>query len=900
MACVSGLTNGVYSYVDCCGLLQAGVSLGVGVCLDEAYTGSSFGIYIATGVTCTQNCSQGVLSYSFQVSGVCDTAFGSVEITPFGGIPPYTIDPITPEGSGLSAQTSNGPFLYTGLTGGTYVFRLNDSLGLQNNETFINTTISNCFEANVYGVTGSTCGLNNGYVNISASTSASPYTILLYKDGDIESVSTVDTFPLIYSNLSSGLYYATVFDYGSVTANTENFAIDSSVGVDFGLWKVNTSTCVIDKGKLAVTGLTGTAPYTFLWSNGETDQQITGLTQGTYSVTVTDALGCVTTKSETIGQALPLGLGNLSSTNPSCYASDGTLTFTVTGGTAPFYYSASTGEVGATLSDTFTISNLSSGAYQVMVRDANFCSVLLNGTTTSLNSFNVVSVDILNSNCSSSNGEVTIKIDGAINFYTYGLSGLTTNATYGITTQSQNQIFTGLQSDTYLLVISGSGTNCVYSDFIQINSVDKFPVSYTAITASCGLDNGKILIEVGEGYDGVLDYLLSDGQSVIDTPQTAYTFTNLVSGNYTLKVVDDTNCSIVKEIVIPATSDLNYMVITEDCTGTDDGTATVVINQGEPTFTYVWSSNVPGSPTGSSVTGLSGDTYDVTVYDANGCSKKTEFTIKCGSKNINNYQVVTLCGSYFNEGTNVTTGQKRGFYEMLNEGFIDLTMDYTNCVLSSATFTCDITINGSAFTQTFYTATTLNDIPQDTLWKSTIEDILSSIDQVGYYDVDLVDNEIIIKSNCDGSTDPLGGKEIEIDLGIEYNINCESSANTICFSFSSATDDFQATGVPQGINNNRPYYIITKGGTTKYVYWDDVYNVWVFSSILGGDISVAYSTLDNFYNPNPISDMTYIWIDGPLSDTFKMGESTNGSCPYKQFQTLTFFEFMNGIPYEFQ
>ena len=84
-------------------------------------------------------------------------------------------------------------------------------------------------------------------------------------------------------------------------------------------------------------------------------------------------------------------------------------------------------------------------------------------------------------------------------------------------------------------------------------------------------------------------------------------------------------------------------------------------------------------------------------------------------------------------------------------------------------------------------------------------------------------------------------------------------------------------------HNNRPYYVInnpTDGdGFYGYVYWDDTYNVWVFSNTLNGDYNFVYSTLDNFYNPNPISNGTYTWSDGVYSDDHKMNSSSIGVCP---------------------
>jgi hypothetical protein len=86
-------------------------------------------------------------------------------------------------------------------------------------------------------------------------------------------------------------------------------------------------------------------------------------------------------------------------------------------------------------------------------------------------------------------------------------------------------------------------------------------------------------------------------------------------------------------------------------------------------------------------------------------------------------------------------------------------------------------------------------------------------------------------------------------------------------------------GEPVGINNNRPYYYINDNGFTAYVYWNDVYNVWIFSQALNESIENAYSTLDNFYNPSPESDMTYLWENGGQSVLYKMDSSTIGSCP---------------------
>jgi hypothetical protein len=527
MACISGFTlGGYYEYIDCCGYNQTGLSSGLEeVCVDQAYSATSIGVLLDSGSTCTISCNLGELSYNFTVTGTCDALSGSTLITGYGGIPPYTIDNIIP--GTISAQTSSSPMLFTGLTGGTYVFRLNDSLGLQNNELYINVTISDCFTANIFDTSGTTCGLDNGSFTVSATSLSGPYTIILYKDNVFYDLVETNTLPYNVISLPDGIYYATIYDNGFTTANTENVIVNSSVGVDFGFWKVNTSNCLIDKGKLSVTGVTGNGPFTYLWSTNETTQTITGLTAGTYSCIVTDSNGCTNTKSEVVGLAQPLGLAALTSTNPTCFSSDGTMTFTVSGGSAPFFYSADTNEIGYTLSDTFTISNLASGTHFVLVRDANLCEIIVSGFISPINGFNVVGTSITNSNCNSNNGGVYVQVQGGQIYYTYLLSGQTSGILTGNTSMNQNYSFSGLPNDNYLLVVSGTGTNCEYSTNFTISSIDKFTIDVTSLDATCWQNNGSISVNVNSGYTGVLDYILSDGQSIIDTNLTSYTFNNL-------------------------------------------------------------------------------------------------------------------------------------------------------------------------------------------------------------------------------------------------------------------------------------------------------------------------------------------------------------------------------------
>ena len=765
--CITGFTSGgYYNFINCCGLKEEGfASTIINVCIDSNYSATTQGIIYDVSSTCTSNCNQGPLNYNFTVTGTCYAGSGTTIINVFNGQPIYTINNEIP--GTLGSQTGLGPFTFSGLSAGTYTFRINDSSGGVNEDVFVNIVISDCFVVSTYNVSGTTCGLDNGSFYVNGSSSSSPYSFFIYKDSNLIDLQSSNTLPYQFTNLSAGTYYVTMVDYGNVSANTGTILISPSVGVDFGFWKVDTSNCVIDKGKLAVTGITGTAPYTYLWSNGETTSLITGLTQGSYICTVTDSLGCQTTKSELIGVVDPLGLGLLTSVNPSCFASDGTLTYTITGGSRPLYYSATTGQVGYTFDDTIILTNLSSGSYILNVRDANFCEINLTGNLIPQDGFNVVDTIITNSNCNQQNGSVKVQLAGQNGFYTYVLSGqngtLLTN-----TTQDQTYTFNNLLNDNYILAISGSGTNCFYNTTLSINSVQKFTITATTTNASCGQYNGEIEIKVSSGYTGPLDYILSDGQSSINKPFSAHTFYNLNAGTYTVNVVDDAGCIVSETVTISTTPEIVFSVNETDCTNGSNGKAEVVIYQGRPPFTYEWSDNVPYSQTGAIVTGLTADTYAVIVTDNNGCVSEQRFEIFCKGLLLSSYNFFTICEDEFT----TTTGTQRGFDEMLNEGYMDITSGYTGCSFNSAEFIAQININGSAYTQSFYTATTLNDVPQDSLWQSTIEGILSGITEIGEYSIDILNNTLQIKSNCSGDYDPLADAPFSLGLQIVYDVVC--------------------------------------------------------------------------------------------------------------------------------
>jgi hypothetical protein len=770
MACYSGITTGTtWSYTDCCGEQQSGFNAGFEVCVDTGYTYN--GIQLSVN-TCTTDCLP--LESTFSVTGVCgNVSGGTVTIVPSGGVKPYTLNNIEPGLPTLSGATGFGPYTFTGLTGGTYVWLINDSTSPANQERFVNIIVGGCFCAEVYDVQGTTCGNNNGSIIVSGASTTAPYSIEIYSGGTLISGTTADVFPFAYNNFRSGVFYAKIYDSGGSSATTENFSIAQSSPLNFGFWQVNDTPCSSENlGKLTVTGLTGTGPYTYLWNNGSTDSQITGLGPGTYTVTVTDSLGCSTEKSVNLTTTDSLGVGLISASTVTCFTSDGQLEFQITGGTVPFYISGSTGQQTYTTSRTFVLTGLTAGDYSIIVTDSGLCKATLSSNIVGPGGFDVVSVNVTNSNCSQDNGSIELIINGSTsNNYIYGLTGQTSGIQRTQTTTQQSHIFSELPNDTYNLSISGTGSVCVYTTTKTLTSQDKFTLTTSVTGSTCGSSNGAVYVQANSGYTLPLDFVLSDGQQIIDTTLSATTFEGLLPGTYILQVTDGDNCTISAATTITTTSELNFGVFGTNCTNGNNASATVKIYEGEPPFTYQWNN---GS-TGTTITGLSGGTYSVIVIDSNGCSLKKLVTVQCNVDVVTSYSIVGVCNQIFE----TTSNTKRTMKRMLNEGFLDVSSGQTDCVLSAATFSAVVEITGSTGwvsgdTVPFYTGYTLNDYPQDSLWQQTIEDILDTIPEVGSYLIDLFNNTITINSDCDGDSDPLKGAKFKLQLKIEYDLNCVS------------------------------------------------------------------------------------------------------------------------------
>ena len=704
-------------------------------------------------------------NYILQITGDCQSVgAGAINLIPTGGTPPYTIEWTTPNlGEDQAVLYSSR----SGLVPNTYVVRVNDSTLPTNLEFYINIPVSSGFCASVIGISNTTCELNNGAVTGTSTSDYSSTNYYLFNSSDsLVSSAVTNVANVVFSNLSASTYYMIAQDLGGCTGRSESFIIEQSPPFDFGLYSVPNSSCGgTPIGKVMVTGMTGVSPYTYLWSNGTTGSTITGLTQGSYSVQVTDSKNCQVTHSAQVTKVDPIGFGSFTATTPSCLQQNGSITLIITGGTAPYYYSASTGDVLISYSQQYTISNLTAGQYNFLVTDAGFCTLNAGTTLQTPQGISSVSVNALNSTCSSTDGLIQITIDGGTLPYTYTLVR-PDGSTSAITNSQTSIIFPKLTTGTYTVAVSDS-SGCYYMDEKTIYAENTFTISTSTVGTSCNQRNGKITVTRTTGGTEPFDFSLDGVTNFIDTTLTAVTFSNVASGQHIITVSDATGCTQTANVYVASSPQLDYSLYSTSCGDGTSGTITAFISSGTPPFTYQWSNNVSGNPQQIQVSALTAGTYSIVITDSTGCTLRRSTSINCATSYVS-YESYVM-GS---ELLQVQSPTKYGLLQMMNGGFADLTSGNTNCDLVTAVYSAQVLVNplGTSISVPFFTATTLNVGPSDNLWYDTIRNILVAINGVSSVIIDQLNNQITIRTST--SNFSLNGQEIIIKLNIVYDIMC--------------------------------------------------------------------------------------------------------------------------------
>jgi hypothetical protein len=188
------------------------------------------------------------------------------------------------------------------------------------------------------------------------------------------------------NGVGPGSYAVTVTDAHGCTASA-TATITQPPALVVNLSATDASCFGFANGGAMATVTGGIPGYTYAWSNGDTTGSISGLSQGVYTLTVTDTTGCSLTNAVTVNAPPAVNIF-LSGTNESIFgALDGAINATISGGTPGYTYSWSNGAI------TEDISGLAGGTYILQVTDTQGCTGTDTLTITTLPGFGLDEAD---------------------------------------------------------------------------------------------------------------------------------------------------------------------------------------------------------------------------------------------------------------------------------------------------------------------------------------------------------------------------------------------------------------------------------------------------------------------------------------------------------------------------
>ncbi|MHC0441063.1 MBG domain-containing protein [Flavobacterium sp. 3-210] len=521
---------------------------------------------------------------------------GSITINATGGTAPYSYYWYP---SGETGTTASG------LYAGTYTVYVYDANYNSITKSFT-ITEPNLLTATSAAQTNVAChGALTGSATVSANGGIGPYRYSWSPSGGSDATA---------SGLSAGNYTVTVTDDNNCTA-TQSFIITEPDAIVITPSQTNASCKGTANGSASASVTGGTGSYTYQWSpSGGRNASATGLTAGTYTVTVTDANACTATQSFTITEPDKLVASKGSQTNiVSRGAATGSATVNVTGGTGPYYYSwTPSGGTSA------TATGLSAGTYTVTVTDDNACTATQSFTITEPDELIASKVSQTNIAChGEATGSATVSVTGGTGSYSYSWSpsgGISATAT-------------GLSAGTYTVTVTDANAYTATQSFIITEPSNALTASQgTIVNVNChGEATGSATVNVTGGTGSYFYSWAPSGG-------TGATASGLASGTYTVTVIDSNGCATTQGFTInqPASGlSATTASVGVSCFGGGNGSASVSVSGGSPNYSYSWS---PSGGTSATAIGLSAGDYTCTITDSKGCTLTKTVTVATPAK----------------------------------------------------------------------------------------------------------------------------------------------------------------------------------------------------------------------------------------------------------------------------
>jgi len=437
------------------------------------------------------------------------------------------------------------------------------------------------------------------------------------------------------SNIAAGTYTVTITSTDNKVNTIRTFIITAPPALAFSPAPVvkNAPNGSID---VEITGGSGAKTYqwtgvgnvpSYVWPTpppftGSSNQDLTGLEPGTYTLVVTDANGCSITTTQKIDvQPITVKLKGNAVTNTTCGLNNGAAELIVSGGSSLYNYTWSgpiqVGNIGSA-------NNLGAGEYKITVSDQKYnlnttYSIFINPSDGPI--ISVAQVTDAGDNCK---GVIDLSVTGGTGPYSYKWSGPTS----GI---PDLQDPSGLCEGTYSVTLTDAkGCTAVKSGIVVAGSARPCPIVSRIVQPNCSDSNdGIIELQISSGKP---PYTFQWSKNGLPIAASTKDLINVTAGQYSVTITDALKVSCSKDnIQLIAKSTLLLNVVTTDPSpnSAKNGAAVLTVSGGSGDYTYKWQGDLSTTSTAS---GLRAGLYTVTVTDnTSGCQVIRTFQVGQGS-----------------------------------------------------------------------------------------------------------------------------------------------------------------------------------------------------------------------------------------------------------------------------
>ncbi len=390
----------------------------------------------------------------------------------------------------------------------------------------------------------------------------------------------------------------------SLVVVVNGFASNPVLFTVLGISTVNSTniSCSTPVGTASVTASGGLTPLTYTWTpGGQTGANVSNLSAGTYTITVSDHNDCTATSTVVIMGGGTITVSANVSANITCNGgNNGSASSAASGGSGAYTFSWSGG-----IGTTAAVSGLSAGTYTVTAHDSCGSSGTASAIITQPAAMGVLISAQTNVSCAGNGSATASAATGGTSPYTYSwTSGEGTNLSA-----------TNLSAGTYTITATDNH-GCTATTAVTITqAASSVGITLSTLTNPlCSGGTGSATVNAATGGTSPYTYLWTGGGG------SGLTATNLIAGSYTITATDNNGCTATALAIITQPTSIGISLLTVlnvTCNGGAGSAYAGAATGGTSPYTYLWTG---GGGSGLTATNLTAGSYTITATDNNGCT----------------------------------------------------------------------------------------------------------------------------------------------------------------------------------------------------------------------------------------------------------------------------------------